>query len=366
MKALVVGGTGPTGPYIVNGLLDRGYEVAIFHRGTHEIPEIPPQVEHIHGDPHFLETIEESLDGRTFDLAIVTYGRIRFLAQALQGKVGRFISVGGVASYRGYLVPESLEPVGMSCPVDEHASVVTSEAEHRFSYLIVQTEQTVLEHHPRAAHFRYPYVYGPRQLIPREWLIMRRILDRRPHIIMADGGLSISSRGYVANLAHSVLLAADKPTESAGQIYNCGDEQQFTLRQIVEMICTKMNHNLEIINMPHELALPAKVLTAENSTHHRFMDISKIKAQLGYQDITPPAEALGLTVDWLLKNRPEPGGELEQRLEDPFNYVGEDSLIEVWREASERVAQVPFEISAERAHPYAHPKKPGERDHRNR
>ena len=56
MKALVVGGTGPTGPYIVNGLLERGYEVAIFHRGTHEIPEIPPEVEHIHGDPHFLET----------------------------------------------------------------------------------------------------------------------------------------------------------------------------------------------------------------------------------------------------------------------------------------------------------------------
>ena len=27
MKALVVGGTGPTGPYIVNGLLQRGYQV---------------------------------------------------------------------------------------------------------------------------------------------------------------------------------------------------------------------------------------------------------------------------------------------------------------------------------------------------
>ena len=41
MKALVVGGTGPTGPFIVNGLLERGYEVAIFHRGTHEVAEIP-------------------------------------------------------------------------------------------------------------------------------------------------------------------------------------------------------------------------------------------------------------------------------------------------------------------------------------
>ena len=34
MKALVVGGTGPTGPIIVQGLLDRGYEVTIYHRGA--------------------------------------------------------------------------------------------------------------------------------------------------------------------------------------------------------------------------------------------------------------------------------------------------------------------------------------------
>ena len=93
MKALVVGGTGPTGPFIVNGLIERGYEVTIFHRGTHEIPEIPPEVEHIHGDPHFRETIDATLAGRTFDLAVVTYGRIRFLAEALVGKIGRFVGV---------------------------------------------------------------------------------------------------------------------------------------------------------------------------------------------------------------------------------------------------------------------------------
>jgi len=27
---------------------------------------------------------------------------------------------------------------------------------------------------------------------------------------------------------------------------------------------------------------------------------------------------------------------------------------------------VPFEVVTERPHPYAHPKKPGEKDHRNR
>jgi 2-polyprenyl-6-methoxyphenol hydroxylase-like FAD-dependent oxidoreductase len=40
MKALIVGGTGPSGPFLANGLIERGYKVTIFHRGTHEIPEI--------------------------------------------------------------------------------------------------------------------------------------------------------------------------------------------------------------------------------------------------------------------------------------------------------------------------------------
>jgi nucleoside-diphosphate-sugar epimerase len=65
-SALVVGGTGPSGPFLVNGLRERGFTVAIFHRGTHEIPEIPDDVEHIHGDPHFRETIDVALAGRSF------------------------------------------------------------------------------------------------------------------------------------------------------------------------------------------------------------------------------------------------------------------------------------------------------------
>ncbi len=366
MKALVVGGTGPTGPYLVNGLLDRGYEVSIFHRGTHEIPEIPPQVEHIHGDPHFLETINDCLAGRTFDLAVVTYGRVRFLAQALVGKVGRFVSVGGVASYRGYMKPAALHPVGMPTPVPEDAPLVASEEEHRFSHLIAQTEQTVLDYHPKAAHFRYPHVYGPRQLVPREWSIMRRVLDGRAQIIVPDAGLSLSTHGYVANLAHSVLLAVDQPQASAGQIYNCGDESQLTLSQIIEVIAEKMGHKFDIVNMPFELALPARPYTTGASTHHKMMDISKIKNQLGYRDINPVKEALGLTVDWLLENRPAPGGDLEERLQDPFNYEGEDRLVEAWQRGVKSVSEIPFEIASHRPHPYAHPKTPGERDHRNR
>ena len=289
--ALVVGGTGPTGPFIVNGLLDRGYRVSIFHRGTHEIAEIPPQVEHLHGDPHFAETIDEALKGREFDVAIATYGRIRHLALALRNRTGKFIAIGGVPAYRGYVEPHRLFPAGMAVSTAENAAIVDSYAELRFAHLMVQTEQKVLETHPTATCFRYPYVYGPYQVFPREWCVMRRILDRRPFILLADGGLTLTTHGYAGNLAHAVLLAVDKAV-SAGQIYNCGDEQTFSLGQVVEIITRTMNYDWEILSVPNEVATPARPFQLQGTPHHRVVDLSKIRNELGYRDQLAPGPRL--------------------------------------------------------------------------
>jgi nucleoside-diphosphate-sugar epimerase len=377
MKSLVVGGTGPTGPYIVNGLLQRGYDVTIFHRGTHEIPEIPPQVEHIHGDPHFRKNIEDALAGRTFDLAVAMYGRIRFLAEELIGKIGRFIGVGGVVSYRGWMDPYALFPVGLKCSVPEDAPVVENEDEGRFAYQISQAENAVLELHPTAAHFRYPYVYGPYQLIPREWSVIRRILDKRPYIILPDGGLTLFTHGYAANLAHALLLSIDKPEASSGQIYNCGDETQLTLSQIVEIISKTMDYELEIVNMPLSIARPsipyaciARCLDpagAQATSHHRIMDLYKLKNQLGYKDLCPVEEAFAKTVQWYLEHQPERGGEIEGWLQDPFNYEAEDRLVAAYKESMQHLSNIHIDDEIDRRHPYPHPKEPGlVRDHRNR
>ncbi|HJU29415.1 MAG TPA: NAD-dependent epimerase/dehydratase family protein [Candidatus Binataceae bacterium] len=367
MDALVIGGTGPTGPFIVNGLLDRGYRVTILHRGTHEIPEIPPAVAHIHADPHFRETLDDAIGDRSFDLVVATYGRIRVVAEALERKAKRFIAIGGVACYRGFFEPSALFPSGLATPTPEDAPLVASEEEQRFSWLIASTERSVLRSHPTAAVFRYPYVYGPYQLVPREWSIMRRILDKRPHIIVADGGLTLTTHGYAGNLAHAVLLAVDQPKASAGQIYNCGDERQLTVRQIVEVIAREMKHEWEIVNVPARVGSAARPLSLHDPLHHRVMDLFKIKTELGYRDPVPPEEGLARSVRWYLEHQPERGGEIEQRLQDPFDYAAEDELIAIYRESIVRMAAVRFKKVPPTPHPYPHPKVPGQaRDHRNR
>ncbi len=51
---LVIGGTGPTGPLVVEGLLAREHEVTVLHTGRHEVEYSAP-VAHIHADPNFKE-----------------------------------------------------------------------------------------------------------------------------------------------------------------------------------------------------------------------------------------------------------------------------------------------------------------------
>ncbi|MFM0268733.1 Rossmann-fold NAD(P)-binding domain-containing protein [Paraburkholderia sediminicola] len=367
MRALVVGGTGPTGPYIVRGLLKRGYEVTLFHRGTHESDEIPACVEHIHGDPHFRETIEASLVGREFDLVLATYGRLRHLSSVLRGRTNRFIGIGGVAVYRGYKEPERLFPQGMLVPTRESDSRVEDDEEVRFSRLMSESEDAVFTDHPGATLFRYPYVYGPNQLIPREWCVIRRVLDHRSHIIVPEGGLMLATHGYAENLAHAVLLAVDQPQAAAGQAYNCGDEMTMTVRQLIEVIAQAMGATLKIVSVPNEVAIASRALTMREDLHHWVMDISKLQRELGYHDLVHPVTAVRETVMWYLQNPPERGGEIEQRLADPFDYEIEDRVIAAQATALDELHRAIAGVTTtRRPHAYAHPRQPGERDHRAR
>jgi nucleoside-diphosphate-sugar epimerase len=341
-RALVVGGTGPTGPYIVRGLLARGHAVAILHRGTHESDEIPPEVEHIHADPYDAEAFAAALGARAFDVVVATYGRLREVARVCAGRAGQFLGIGGVPLYRGWMRPEDLTPRGLPVPLREDAQQVESAEELRKGFMIRRTEEAVFGFHPRAAMFRYPTVYGPRQLLPLEWCIVRRVLDGRPHLVLPDGGLTLSTAGYAENLAHAVLLAVDRPDASAGQSYNCGDEQTLTLRQRVEMISSIMGRAIEIVSVPAEVALPAWPLLTHEASDHRLMDLGKIQRELGYRDVVPVPEALRRTVEWLVDNRPEPGGLTEQILGDPFEYEAEDRLVAAAREGLEKMRAVGY------------------------
>jgi len=353
MKALVIGGTGPTGPYVVEGLLKKGYEVTVLHRGLHEV-EYSQKIEHIHIDPFDPDALQ-LLGTRKFDMVASMYGRLRHIAKVMNGRTSRFFGITGSA-YLGTANPSD-NPDGLLMPVPENAPVITDPKIFKIGYLIGLSEQEVMQIHSQggfvATLLRYPMIYGPRQLPPREWSIIRRILDKRKQLILPDGGLVLRSRAYAENAAHSFLLAVNHP-ESSGQIYNVAEERTLTLKDWVEIIAKEMGHEFEYIDMPRAIAKPSFPYAI--GEHHLVMDNSKIKKELGYRDLVSAKDGLKRTVQWLLKNRPETGGEVEQQLRDPFEYDVEDRIIREWEESCSKIRDIPFVVE-ERKYGYADPRK---------
>jgi len=359
MDILVIGGTGPTGPYIVNGLVERGHRVTILHTGRHEVDALPPEsvVPHIHADPFDQTSFGDAIAGRTFDVCFAMYGRLRMIVDELVGRTPRLFSIGGVPVYPGYSNDGDRFPSGMRlgaaetdafAPLGSYDETSVAELAGRGGRSdkvgkIIASEAMVFERHPDATHFRYPYIYGPNQVVPKEWSVVKRALDGRRHLIVADGGRTLETAAYVENVAHAVLSAVDHLDVSAGRVYNVGDDELYSRLQVAEVVAEELGHTFELVNLPAEVARPAFPTLAHHTTQHRVVDTSRLRSELGYRDLVPPLEALRRTVRWQAEHLPAQHHRVMRMLQDPFDYGAEDALVALHRRFVAECAAVTFE-----------------------
>ena len=342
MDILVIGGTGPTGPHIVNGLVDRGHTVTILHTGRHEVDTIPDHLEHIHTDPFDEDAFRSSIEGRNFDVVFAMYGRLRSIVKVLVGRTPRLISIGGVPVYSGYAEPAVEFPEGMAVPTGEDALLVGDERSGPKPLKMAESEELTFSLHPDATHFRYPYIYGPNQVLPREWTLVKRALDGRRQIIVPDGGLTVATSAFVENATSAVLLAVDHIDASAGEAYNVGDDRQFTYAQIAQIIGDELGNPFELVSVPGELAATGGPFLLNHSSAHSILSTEKIRQQLGYRDKVDPEDGLRRTVRWQAENLPGDAG-AAARLQDPFDYAAEDAVIAATERYAEAVGRIEWE-----------------------
>jgi nucleoside-diphosphate-sugar epimerase len=370
--ALLIGGGGATGALIAHGLAERGYEVTILHRGVHEPVEIAG-FPHVHADPHFAETVTEALGQASFDVVVAAYGRVKALAQVFSGRCSRFIAVGGIPIYAGYLDPGSVRPRGMRLlsretdPLADAGGMQPGGAAG-FAAKMIEAEQAVMGEHARGGYaasiFRYPIVYGPRAISPSEWSIVRRVRDGRPFILAPNEGLGIITRCAAVNCAHAVLLSVDCPA-AYGVTFNLADDDQYSLGQWIEMTLEILGSDIPVVGLPKALNWAASHLIPLSGTtsDHAMVDATLARTLLGYADVIGAKAALARTIEWRLANPPE---EADTRAwSDPFDYALEDQVharLTAFEAECAAVARV-----APAVHPYPHPKAPGlTADHRGR
>jgi len=332
--ALVVGGTGPTGPPLVDGLLARGYEVTLFHTGRHELPD-GPDIPHLHGDPFDGDSIAATLGERRFDVVVATYGRVRLLAEHLAARCGHFLVVGGTPVYDGYVNPNDRHPTGMDLPVREDRHPLVSPDDRRTSGYrtapIRRTEDAVFALGAQGAfdatYLRYPTIYGPRNPHAWEWTVVRRVLDGRPWMILSDDGRGIHSRAGARNAAHAILCAVDHREAAAGKAYNVADDDLVSIRQWAEVVAEYAGGGLAFRSLPGELPSPgwAVIAFGYQGTPSCVLDTTRLREDLGYRDVQPLRDGLRETVEWMLGHREQM--DANPVFVDPFDYAAEDRLM---------------------------------------
>lgn len=364
--ALLVGGTAATGVTIAAELERRGYTVTIYHRGEHEVDALN-HLEHIHGDPHDAQSIERDLAGRSWDVTVATYGRIRHIAQTLRGRTGQFVSIGGLP------VVSLVEgvPIAESHPYE---TVETAPAGLKgLLPRIIDTERAVLDLNTTgdcvSTVVRYPYVYGPYSVVPMEWHVIRRVLDQRKNWILQNGGLALSGRCAAPNAAHLVGLILEKPQVAGGQVYHAADSRQFSQREWITMVADAMGYQFDFVDIPASIsplgwnAVPMagefswarSVDTLAGVQRHALVSNAKAQLQLGYEDVVEPREWIRKTVEYWLASPPVIDGRAGRFSLAEFDYAAEDALLSFWQGVLANAGT--YGAPLLKAHPYDHPTK---------
>ena len=360
--ALIVGGAGATGQHIVRGLAARGYDVTVLHRGVHEPAYLLPY-RHLHADPHFAEPVLQVLGRENFDVVVLTYGRIEQLAKVFAGRCARLVSVGGIPVYPGFVEAAAQLPAGVPLLVTEEQAPgdltrIQDDKARAFVAKMSAAERAVLDQHDKGAYrasvFRYPRIYGANSIVSQEWSLVRRIIDRRPFVLLPNAGATTFSRCAAINAAHTLLLSLECEA-AGGQVFNCGDDDQFSLAQWAEIVLDALGAQVELVGLPTTLnhVAPHFALYGGSMFGHALTSTAKARALLAYRDVIPAVNAIAESARWWFnEGAAVAAGNIAR---DTFDYGLEDRL---YQRLAGLAADFPSAARSAPFHSYPHPKTP--------
>ncbi|MDQ3027593.1 MAG: NAD-dependent epimerase/dehydratase family protein [Pseudomonadota bacterium] len=120
MRILILGGSVFVGRALTDAALARGHEVTHFNRGKSAPDE--PRVATLHGDRTEAAALENALYGKSWNAVIDTSGYlpqvVKLSAQALRGRVGRYLFVSTISVYAGFDMDSYDEDSPVSPPPD--------------------------------------------------------------------------------------------------------------------------------------------------------------------------------------------------------------------------------------------------------
>jgi nucleoside-diphosphate-sugar epimerase len=338
VRAIVLGVSGVTGPAIALALAGAGWEVT----GTGRDPSRFPASLRAAGvgfersdravPAELAATLAAGADV-VVDCVCYTAEHARRLVEQ-RGTFGSAVVLSSKAVYvdsRGRHSnsddpPEFDGPVGERQPVLPPDFSGDFESAEGYGPNKVAAEQVLLESGLPVSVLRPSRIHGPGADPPREWFVVRRLLDGRRRIPLARGGRTGNHPTAAANLARLVLTCAEHPGQ---RVLNAADPGAPTARDVVVAVARACGLEVEPVGLPDDAA-PRHGWTPWSTWPPYFLDTSAALG-LGYRPAGTYAETVRDTVDALLALSPEVRDRLDrdEYFRGRFDYRRDDAALAV-------------------------------------
>jgi UDP-glucuronate 4-epimerase len=150
-------------------------------------------------------------------------------------------------------------------------------------------------HHLFGIHahcLRFFTVYGPRQRPEMAIHKFARLIDEGRAVPMYGDGSTSRDYTYVDDIIDGVIASTERV--SGYRIYNLGESQTVELRYLIDVIARALGREAIIDRQPPQ---PGDVPRTN-------ADVSRARAELGYQPHTSIEEGVGRFVEWFRARRP--------------------------------------------------------------
>jgi nucleoside-diphosphate-sugar epimerase len=193
----------------------------------------------------------------------------------------------------------------------------------------VAAENVLLDSGMAVSVLRASRIHGTGGQRPREWAFVKRVLDGRPHLLLAHGGRGANHPTAAVNLAALAAFCAARP---AARILNSADPDAPDGLTISRIIAAHLAH--EWTEVPLDETAPEDLGDHPWNTLPPFILDTSAAQRLGFVPAGNYAETVQAEVDWLVQaaRAGDPAGVLPSP-DDPFfrsyfDYAREDAWLD--------------------------------------
>lgn len=321
MKALITGGAGFIGSHLAEELLRRGEVVSVIDDLSTGRLE---NVEHLMSSPRFSIAVESILNEMVMDRLVSECDIIYHLAAAvgvelivskpvevIQTNILGTDTVLRLANryLKKVVITSTSEIYGKSDKVPFKESddrVLGPTTKNRWSYSSSKAidEFLALAYHKEkkleVIIVRLFNTVGPRQTGRYGMVIPRLVVQalRGDPLTVYNDGSQVRCFAYVTDVVNAILGLVNHPN-AVGQIFNVGNDEAITIKDLAYKIKQKTKSDSEIRFVPYDEAYEEGF----EDMSIRIPDLSKIKALIGYQPSVNLDGILDRVIDYFMTEK---------------------------------------------------------------